>query len=78
MPPEVFSTPYTNPVGGSPENVRANLREAVRLLKEAGYEVRDRRLVELATGRPISLPAYVPVETYPVRIVDGVVRVDLP
>ena len=33
---------------------------------------------ELATGRPLSLPAYVPVDTYPVKIVDGVVRVELP
>jgi 3-phenylpropionate/trans-cinnamate dioxygenase ferredoxin subunit len=32
---------------------------------------------ELATGRPRSLPAYEPVKTYPVRIVDGVVRVDV-
>ena len=42
VPPEVFTKPYTNPVNGSPEAVRANLREAVRLLREAGYEVRDR------------------------------------
>ena len=28
VPPEVFTTPYTNPVGGNPEAVRANLREA--------------------------------------------------
>ena len=32
---------------------------------------------ELASGRPLSLPAYEPVETYPVRIVDGIVRVDV-
>jgi len=32
---------------------------------------------ELATGLPRSLPAYEPVQTYPVRIVDGVVRVDV-
>ena len=32
---------------------------------------------ELATGRPRSLPAYEPVQTYPVSIVDGVVRVDV-
>src|SRR6185503_9118204 len=37
VPPEVFTTPYSNPVGGNPENVRANLREGMRLLKEAGY-----------------------------------------
>ena len=29
---------------------------------------------ELATGRPRSLPAWEPVATYPVEIVDGVVR----
>ena len=32
---------------------------------------------DLATGRPLTLPAYEPVETYPVQIVDGVVRVDV-
>jgi 3-phenylpropionate/trans-cinnamate dioxygenase ferredoxin subunit len=32
---------------------------------------------ELSTGRPLSLPAYQPVEIYPVRIVDGIVRVDV-
>jgi len=55
VPPEVFTTPYTNPVGGNAENVRANLREALRLMKEAGYEVRDRKLVELRSGRPLSV-----------------------
>ena len=30
VPPEVFTTPYTNPVGGSPEAVRDNLRKAFR------------------------------------------------
>ena len=29
---------------------------------------------DLATGRPLSLPAYEPVTTYPVEIVDGTVR----
>jgi len=55
VPPEVFTKPYTNPVGGSPENVRANLREALRLLKEAGYEVRDRKLIEVRTGQQLSV-----------------------
>ena len=50
VPPEVFTTAYTNPVGGNPEAVRDNLREALRLLKEAGYEVRDRKLVDAKTG----------------------------
>ena len=32
---------------------------------------------DLATGRPLSLPAYEPVETYPVRVDDGMVKVDV-
>ncbi|HMK70182.1 MAG TPA: extracellular solute-binding protein [Xanthobacteraceae bacterium] len=52
---EVFTTPYSNPVGGSPQAVRGNLREAVRLFKEAGYEVRDERLVNSKTGEPYAV-----------------------
>jgi microcin C transport system substrate-binding protein len=55
VPHEVFTTPYTNPVGGSAEAQRANLREALRLLKEAGYEVRNTRLVDSKTGEPFSV-----------------------
>jgi microcin C transport system substrate-binding protein len=54
VPAEVFTTAYTNPVGGNPEAVRANLREAAKLLKEAGYEVRDRKLVD-PSGKPITV-----------------------
>ena len=52
VPAEVFTTPYQNPVGGNPEAVRANLRESARLLKEAGFEVKDRKLVDPA-GKPV-------------------------
>jgi microcin C transport system substrate-binding protein len=55
VPPEVFTTPYTNPVGGSPEKVRANLREGMRLLKEAGYEVRNQKQVNIKTGETLSV-----------------------
>ncbi len=55
VPAEVFTTPYSNPVGGSPEKVRANLREALRLLREAGYEVRNTKLVNAKTGEPLSV-----------------------
>ena len=52
VPPALFTTPYRNPVGGSPEATRANLREALRLLTEAGYELRGRQLVAKASGEP--------------------------
>jgi microcin C transport system substrate-binding protein len=55
VPPEVFTTVYTNPVNDSPEAVRANLREATRLLREAGYEVRDHKLVNTKTGEPLTV-----------------------
>jgi microcin C transport system substrate-binding protein len=54
VPAEVFTTPYVNPVGGNPEAVRANLRESARLLKEAGFEVRDRKLMDSA-GKPVTV-----------------------
>src|SRR5262249_18881469 len=54
VPPEVFTTAYANPVGGTPENVRNNLREALRLLKDAGFEIKDHRLVDPA-GKPVSV-----------------------
>jgi microcin C transport system substrate-binding protein len=55
MPAEVFTTPYTNPAAGNSEAVRANLREATRLLREAGYEVRNQVLVNTKTGEPLTV-----------------------
>jgi len=55
VPADVFTKPYKNPVGGTPENVRANLREATRLLKEAGYEVRNQKLVNAKSGEQFSI-----------------------
>jgi microcin C transport system substrate-binding protein len=55
VPPEVFTTAYTNPVGGNPEAVRNNLREALKLLKEAGYEVRDQKLLDSRTGAQLTI-----------------------
>ncbi len=55
VPAEVFTTPYTNPVGGSPEATRTNLREGLRLMKLGGFEVRDRKLVNVKTGEPMTV-----------------------
>jgi len=50
VPPEVFTTPYTNPVAGTPQNARSNLREAIKLFREAGYEVKNTKMVDGKTG----------------------------
>jgi microcin C transport system substrate-binding protein len=52
IPAEVFTKPFQNPVTDSEGARRANLREAIRLLREAGYEVRDGKLVNAKTGEP--------------------------
>ncbi|PWB61114.1 MAG: hypothetical protein C3F17_13385 [Bradyrhizobiaceae bacterium] len=64
VPAEVFTRPFVNPVNGSPEKVRANLREALRLLKEAGWEVKDRRLVNVQTGEPFTVEFLISQPTF--------------
>jgi microcin C transport system substrate-binding protein len=62
VPPEVFSQEYKNPVNNTPNDFRNHLREAARLLKEAGYTVADNQLrnssgevftVEFLIGDPV-------------------------
>lgn len=55
VPPEVFTTEYRNPVAGDPAKQRDNLREAVRLMKEAGYELRGNQMVNAKTGKQLDI-----------------------
>lgn len=55
VPASVFDGPYVNPVNGTQQTLRANLREAVRLFGEAGYELRDGQMVDAATGEPFTI-----------------------
>lgn len=52
VPASVFDTPYKNPVGGTPQASRDNLRKAVELFKQAGYELRGNAMVNSTTGQP--------------------------
>jgi microcin C transport system substrate-binding protein len=52
VPAEVFTAPYVNPVGGGNDKMRANYREALKLLKEAGWSLKDSKLVNEKTGAP--------------------------
>ncbi len=45
VPEEVFTKEYKNPVGGDRKKERENLRQALKLLKEAGWTLDKRRLV---------------------------------
>ncbi|MDE1935794.1 extracellular solute-binding protein [Bradyrhizobium sp.] len=63
VPAEVFTKPYQNPVGGNPDAVRTNLRESMRLLKEAGFEIKDHKLVD-AAGKPVAVEILVEDPSY--------------
>ncbi|WP_428429774.1 extracellular solute-binding protein [Pararhizobium sp.] len=55
VPADVFTTPYTNPVAGDPQKARENLRKAMSLFKEAGYELKNNKLVNAKTGEPFGI-----------------------
>ncbi len=53
LPAELFTTPFTLPVTDGSGNNRDGLRRALDLLKEAGWTVKDRKLVN-AAGQQMS------------------------
>jgi microcin C transport system substrate-binding protein len=63
IPPEVFTSEYRNPVNASQNDFRTHLREAARLLKEAGYRVVDNHLLNSA-GEPLSVEFLIEQEAF--------------
>lgn len=55
IPESVFTQEYKNPIGGDPQKIRANLREAVTLLNRAGYELKSGKLINSTTGEPFTI-----------------------
>lgn len=54
VPPEVFTTEWTNPVSATPQDQRNNLRQAARLLAEAGWKPQNGVLTN-AKGEQLSV-----------------------
>ncbi len=54
LSPAVFNTEYTPPDTGKSQSLRDNLRQALKLLSEAGYSIRDGKMVENETGAPLA------------------------
>jgi microcin C transport system substrate-binding protein len=52
IPDEVFTTEYTPPVTDGSGEIREQTRQALALLKDAGWEIRDQKLVNAKTGEP--------------------------
>ena len=56
VPPEVFTKEYENPVNDDRSMIdRRNMRQAVRLMKEAGWEVKQGVLTNVKTGEPLKV-----------------------
>lgn len=54
VPPEVFTGRYQPPVSDGSGYDRKNLLKALALLKQAGWELKDQRLVNGKTGKPFT------------------------
>lgn len=54
IPPQVFTGTYAPPTTTGTGGLRGNLRKAIALLKDAGWVVRDQKLVNAETGAPFT------------------------
>jgi len=56
VPPEVFTKEFANPVNDSPNAERNNLRQALSLLQQAGWQLGpNNKLVDQKTGKPFTV-----------------------
>lgn len=55
IPPEALTQAYEPPVSDGSGSNRGNLRKALALFKEAGWELRDGRLLKAETGEPFEI-----------------------
>jgi microcin C transport system substrate-binding protein len=54
IPEEVFTKTYRPPESDGSGNIRKNLRQGLKLLREAGWQFKDRKLVNGKTGEPFT------------------------
>ncbi|MEE8270820.1 MAG: extracellular solute-binding protein [Alphaproteobacteria bacterium] len=55
LPEQVFTTPFVPPRTDGSGRIRSQLRSALGLLREAGWEIRDSVLINVATGEPMEI-----------------------
>ena len=63
IPEDVFTQEYNPPVTDGSGNIRSEVRQALGLLQEAGWEVRDRQLVNVRTGEPFEFELMIYTDT---------------
>ena len=55
LPPEIFTVPYNLPDNSTPQKQRENLKKAVKLLNEAGFDFVGGKMTNLKTGQPLTI-----------------------
>ena len=55
VPDEVFSQIYEPPGTDGSGNLRRNLRTATRLLRKAGWQIKDQKLIDPKSGQPLEV-----------------------
>lgn len=55
VPTEVFTTEYKAPVNATPQDFRRNLRQALKLLKDAGWIIKNKELINAKTGAKMNI-----------------------
>ena len=53
LPESVFTTKFSLPDNSTPQKLRNNLKKAVKLLKEAGFDFVNGKMTNLKTGEPL-------------------------
>ena len=51
LPPKLFTTEYQPPKTDGSGRIRGNLRTAIKLLKEAGWKIENKKLIETKSGK---------------------------
>jgi microcin C transport system substrate-binding protein len=64
VPAEVFTAEYKNPAFETVESRRTNLLMAAKLFREAGYSVKDGRLLNTKTGEQLSIEFLIASPTF--------------
>lgn len=59
LPPELFTQPFTLPVTDGSGNIRDQLKKALELMRRAGWQVKDRRMLD-EKGQPVSFTILLP------------------
>jgi microcin C transport system substrate-binding protein len=59
LPPALFTQPFALPVTDGSGNMRDQLRRAIELLREAGWQIKDRKVVD-PQGRPMAFTILLP------------------